>query len=351
MKAGLVLAALCVLAFATPAAGQIAGVYFQDPGARAAGMGGCFVSVADDAWAPAWNPGGLAFLNADISVAGSYQSIVPERDINLWCSGAAVRTKRLGSFAALVEHLTYEEQVHWNPDDPDPGPDTFTPNDLSWSLSYGRALLGHLGAGGTVKRVRVFMFPDDMAAHGSGSVSGWAFDAGVLYRQDQRLGSWDGVLRMGVSVLHMGQALSLGESFDPEDYPLPTRLKAGASYGAVSGQAVRALVCFETTWPIEKFDPVVAPEEHPRIGLGLELVKGSGSAPGPAAAGRSPNLEIAGRIGYVQDDDQELSGMSFGAGAALRTRAAELRVDFASSPAVGEMDRPWQLGCSVAVWH
>src|SRR5436190_20859705 len=49
-------AALFLLAIATPVAAQT----FEIVGTRAAGMGGAFVAVADDASATYWNPGGLA---------------------------------------------------------------------------------------------------------------------------------------------------------------------------------------------------------------------------------------------------------------------------------------------------
>src|SRR3954470_2067980 len=49
-------AALFFLAIATPVAAQT----FEVVGTRAAGMGGAFVAVADDASATYWNPGGLA---------------------------------------------------------------------------------------------------------------------------------------------------------------------------------------------------------------------------------------------------------------------------------------------------
>ena len=44
-------------------------------GARALGMGGAFIAVADDATAASWNPGGLIHLeNPEVSMVGaSYQ--------------------------------------------------------------------------------------------------------------------------------------------------------------------------------------------------------------------------------------------------------------------------------------
>ena len=62
-----VLALIVLIGFATPAAAQE-----PPPGVRAAGMGGAFTAVADDASAAVWNPAGLA--------AGSYFSAVVDRN-------------------------------------------------------------------------------------------------------------------------------------------------------------------------------------------------------------------------------------------------------------------------------
>jgi len=51
-------------------------------GARARGMGGAFIGVADDATAASWNPAGLVRLEtAEASVVGLYESYTPETDV------------------------------------------------------------------------------------------------------------------------------------------------------------------------------------------------------------------------------------------------------------------------------
>src|SRR5690348_2743254 len=64
------LISLPVLLLATPAAAQT----FEIVGTRAAGMGGAFVAVADDASATYWNPGGLAL--------GRLFSVVLDRSVD-----------------------------------------------------------------------------------------------------------------------------------------------------------------------------------------------------------------------------------------------------------------------------
>ena len=51
-------------------------------GARARGMGGAFIGVADDATAASWNPAGLVQLEtAEASVVGMFESYTPETDV------------------------------------------------------------------------------------------------------------------------------------------------------------------------------------------------------------------------------------------------------------------------------
>ena len=58
------LAAVWILSSASPAAAtKYAGEFMKIPvGARAVGMGGAFVAVADDATSPFWNPAGMVYL-------------------------------------------------------------------------------------------------------------------------------------------------------------------------------------------------------------------------------------------------------------------------------------------------
>src|SRR5574341_1467367 len=63
-------------------------------GARALGMGGAFIAVADDATAASWNPGGLTQLERpEFSLVGSYlstqQNFDPPDSVRLSSSGLA----------------------------------------------------------------------------------------------------------------------------------------------------------------------------------------------------------------------------------------------------------------------
>jgi len=62
---------VCLLAASAAHATKYAGEFLKVPvGARAAGMGGAFTAVADDATAPWWNPAGMAYL--------PYREVIPQ---------------------------------------------------------------------------------------------------------------------------------------------------------------------------------------------------------------------------------------------------------------------------------
>ncbi|NOZ61233.1 MAG: hypothetical protein GXO74_06090 [Calditrichaeota bacterium] len=61
---------------------QSVNLNFIGAGARARGMGGAFIGVADDATAASWNPAGLARLEkAEASVVGVFSSYTPSSDV------------------------------------------------------------------------------------------------------------------------------------------------------------------------------------------------------------------------------------------------------------------------------
>jgi F plasmid transfer operon protein TraF len=95
---GLAAAALVVLAWPASAGAQ----EFETIGSRAAGMGGAFVAVADDASAAYWNPAGFA--------AGSYFSLVLDRasaKVNPAGDAAGSRSGLLIALGAPAIGLSY----------------------------------------------------------------------------------------------------------------------------------------------------------------------------------------------------------------------------------------------------
>ena len=82
MKSKLLLIGLIVLTLPQLTMSQSLNFNPIGAGARARGMGGAFIGVADDATAASWNPAGLVQLeSAEASVVGLFESYTPESDI------------------------------------------------------------------------------------------------------------------------------------------------------------------------------------------------------------------------------------------------------------------------------
>jgi len=82
MRTKIFVVALVLLVLPEFVLSQSINLNFIGAGARARGMGGAFIGVADDATASSWNPAGLSRLQkAEASVVGIFESYTPESDV------------------------------------------------------------------------------------------------------------------------------------------------------------------------------------------------------------------------------------------------------------------------------
>jgi len=211
---------LLAVAFFTPAtvhATKYAGEFLKvQPGARAIGMGGAFVAVADDATAPYWNPAGMVYL--------PYREVLPQHSEKF---GSLVNHDYLGAVFPLGGPKGKQQAVglgfmrlaiddipvtprpgdlrpgqdfqDYGPDNdestPDPGQgngvwdpgerllnlDLYqaSSSDMALLLSYARHRGPHWAFGGNVKFVRQSL-PDTIPGENVTSF-GAGLDVGVLY--------------------------------------------------------------------------------------------------------------------------------------------------------------------------
>ena len=204
----------------------IRSVFAYGAGNRALALGGAYTGVADDASAPLWNPGGLAFVQRrcfDASYASLYGLGFSEQYAAL-----ALPSWRFGTFA-----LTYQQ---WSVDGIDQRDERnfVLGEDLSDSqtqigLAYARSIGNIWGLGAAIKMRR-----HSLAGY---SDTGLGLDAGVLVRPALLAGSsaaWAHRLGFGLTVQNAVQpALRLDQTSVEE----PPTLRAGASYWLPVGRA------------------------------------------------------------------------------------------------------------------
>lgn len=185
-------------------------------GARAMGMGGAFMAVADDVTALHWNPAGLAGLDG-IQIFGMRTSVYSvdglTEDSVLASYGQGSRGYGLGWMRTGADDPELDE-VLYNEDTLLAGFGTETP-------------IEHLSAGVTVKRYSIDApgyEPGNDPGYTSGGDDAYAGDIGCLYRR----GRWS----VGATVRNIGEPkLQLISTTAEEDLdPIVSELRLGGSY-------------------------------------------------------------------------------------------------------------------------
>jgi hypothetical protein len=294
VKRTILIAGLLVLVAAGPAFGAqefekvgTVGAQFLKigVGARAAGMGSSFVSVADDASAVYWNPAGVARITRNLIAINHCDWAA---DIS-FSQAAYVFSPRYipGMTAIHVRSLYMPEQPVRTALNPDPGTGQFFDNgDIAVGLTYAQSMTDKFSAGLTFNYIH-----ESLADQAS---QGYAFDFGTLY--DTGFQS----LRIGMAIQNIGTDMT----FIEKSVKLPTMFRVGMSMSVYQSSQVRVLAAAEFSHP---------PDNNERANLGGEV-------------GYKDFLYLRGGRGFGYDAE----GLSLGVGFKVPTSLnSEATVDYA----------------------
>lgn len=230
MKKILALFSLCALLL--PAAAALAqgpgssGVLFLliAPGARAAGMGESFVSIADDATATYWNPAGMAFQDKT-QIALMHSNWLPQLASDLYYDYATI-VRPMGNIGTAGLSLTFinlGNQIITDETGPEPKGE-FSSYELALAGSYAAKLGANSSAGVTLKFIYSNLAPQGAGAEqGDGRATAFAVDLGYLHKNllfDR--------FNLGVNLTNLGPKISYIDAAQAD--PLPTNLRLGFSY-------------------------------------------------------------------------------------------------------------------------
>ncbi|MFC2076461.1 PorV/PorQ family protein [candidate division KSB1 bacterium] len=262
-------------------------------GVRAAGLGGAYSAVSEDAFSLRWNCAGIAGLDGySLGLAHNswYQGIRHEE---------AVFSDFWGSFAygLLFANQTVPE-IEFREDRPSDDPiDTFSAHDFVLGAFLSRRLGERLALGGGLKWIYEKIYTDQS--------QGSSWDLGLTYRLLPRF-------TLSASVLDQGGNIRTNDY----DLELPSRLVLGGAYrtGAVIGRSPLLLVVDYTR-----------PKHNPaRFNAGLEVpLRGF--------------IDLRG--GYLWGD--RLAG-SYSLG--LGIRVLSVRLDYAYQPIRYDLGRIHRIG-------
>jgi hypothetical protein len=290
------------------------------PGARANGLGESFVAIADDATAGWWNVGALPFVKSR-NLSFMYSALVPDlaSDVNYQFLGYSSPAGDIGTWGVSIVYLSYGTSIATGTEGNTLG--EFTSWEGALAASYGMSFGDNVGVGLSLKYIRVDLAPKEFTQDNvEGAGSSFAVDFGTLWklpRQD---------LTFGLSVTNMGPDIAFIDREQSDSLPFTARL--GVAYTALADDVSNLLVTADVeqslVWLID--DDVDTRRSEIWHG-GVEY--------------RYVNL-LAGRFGYVYDDDGDFSDPTYGLGFIYKDK---LSLDYANVPQAQDLERVhrWSL--------
>lgn len=329
MKKLFSLLSLCVVfthvssAFAQGPGSAAALFLLISPGARSAGMGESFVSVADDANATYWNPAGLAFQER-MSISLMHANWLPQLASDLYYdyASAVKPIGGIGTAGLAVTFINLGEQIITGENDPtELG--RFSSYELAVAGSFGTKLGTNNSAGVALKFIYSNLAPqlDNTSQKGDGNATAFAVDLSYLHKN-----LLVDYLNFGVNLTNLGPKITYVDAAQAD--PLPTNLRIGLSYQLIRQEFNRLTVATEVNRLLIAFD-----DEGKALGVIPGIFKAFSDEPSSAelkhfiynvGAEYWYNNFVALRSGYHYDQTGRVKYVTFGAG----LKYSSLNLDF-----------------------
>lgn len=229
-------------------------------GARALGMGGAFVAVANDASAMYWNPAGIAQLSQREAIVTSALWIA---DINYNYAGIVLPVSSLGVIGFNFTSLSMGEMERTTEEQPDGTGNFFSAGSFAVGVSYARNLTEWFSIGGNVKYIREGIW--------NSSASGFAVDIGTLFTtpfKGVKFGA--GISNFGEKMQITGDDLLVQKDISPnhgnnpninanlttEKFDLPLNLRIGISYEPLVSEDQYLVVAIDASHPNDNSESI-----------------------------------------------------------------------------------------------
>ncbi|MBD3223182.1 MAG: PorV/PorQ family protein [Caldithrix sp.] len=236
-------------------------------GARAIGMGGAFVSTANDASALYWNPAGLGELKrAEIMFVHTNWIA----NINFDFAGVVIPLGRYGTIGGGITSLSMDDMKVRTIDQPEGTGEFFKAGDLSIMLSYGYKLTDRFSIGFNTKFIHQQIWKE--------TARGFALDIGTIFRtglNGMRIGA--ALTNFGTDLQMSGDDLLVYHDIDPyqlgnnerifaslktQTWPLPLNFQAGLAMEAYQSDRHRLTLATEAMHPINNTESLHAGMEY-----------------------------------------------------------------------------------------
>ena len=217
-----------------------------DVGARASGMGGAFVAVADDATALYWNAAGIARIESSKSELSLNHASWPS-DLSFDQVGYVFHVKHIpGAFGVAARSLSMQPMVETTAFQPDPNTgtgQTFDAGMMVAGLTYARSFTDKFSAGVTANFIHEGLA--DL------SQQSFSFDLGTLYDVGT-LG-----MKIGMAIQNMGSQIK----FIDREARIPSVFRVGTSATLFQSAEQKLIGSFEFSHP---------PDNSERLNVGGE---------------------------------------------------------------------------------
>lgn len=242
--AGLLLPGIAGAANIFEKVGTFGGQFLKIPvGARAEGMGGAFVGVADDASSIFWNAAGVARIDPEKSVLSFNHAVLPA-DIQFTQAGYVFHMKRIpGAVGVNVRSLRMDPMNETTSFQPEGTGNTFDAGFMTVGLTYARSFTDKFSAGVTGNFIH--------SGLAEFSQQTYSFDIGTLYDVGT-LG-----MKIGMSISNIGSQ----EKFIDRTARIPSLFRVGTSATLFQSAGQRLLGSFEFSHP---------PDNSERMNVGME---------------------------------------------------------------------------------
>jgi hypothetical protein len=241
--------------------GTTAATFLEIPvGAKAIGMGGAFVSVANDASSLFWNPAGIASIE-------KYEAILSHTDwiaeTNYDYAGLVIPLGSLGNVGFSFTSFSMDDMKVRTVEKPDGTGEYFSAGDIAIGISYSRKLSDRFSIGITGKYVQQTIWHM--------SASAFALDAGTEFRTDlfggmvigasmynfgtpMQMSGRDTRYYISVDDTKMGTNDQIPANIETDSWDLPLTFQIGISTNVINTNNIKLLVAADAIHPNDEYE-------------------------------------------------------------------------------------------------
>lgn len=229
-------------------------------GARAIGMGGAFVALANDASAMYWNPSGIAQLSSSEALFAHSSWIA---DINFNYGAVVFPIEGFGAVGVHFTSMTMDDMEKTTELAPNGTGQFFSVGSVAFGVSYARALTDWFSIGANLKYINEYI--------SSSSATGIAFDIGTLFTTPfTGLKFGAGISNFGTKMKITGDDLLIVKDISPnagnnaningvlstDKFDLPLNLRIGFAYEAIKDEDQQLIFVVDAQHPSDNSESV-----------------------------------------------------------------------------------------------